>query len=254
MGRKLVKRQNRRKLISSIFSKNENAQNGAVEFEQCVQMLFKNRVQMVSPMLASRFMRDELLSLVGHHSKDCDVIIDLGSGWGRYSTLFADRFKGHKVYAGEISEGGRNVTKFINEQYNLGICSFQFDYQNWDGLNKILKKLADKRILIFSNHSIEQVTYLNKQLFYDILKSVKDVKFLHIEPVGWQVDQSKSILLQSTPPSDKLGPVGGYNKNFWIILKASEIGGKISSLAATINYIANDNLNNAGTKIVYEAS
>ena len=100
----------------------------------------------------------------------------------------------------------------------------------------------------------ENIANFNKQLFYDILKSVKDVKFLHIEPVGWQVDQSKSTLLHSTPPSDKLGPVGGYNKNFWNILKALEIEGKISSLAATINYIANDDLNNAGTKIVYEAS
>ena len=105
--------------------------------------------------------------------------------------------------------------------------------------------------MIFSNHSIEQVTYLQKALFDQILEQSQNIQFLHIEPVGWQVDQSSKALKHSTPPAKKLGEMGGYNKNLVWLVKALQMEGKIADLAIETNYVARHNIDNSGTKVSF---
>lgn len=218
-----------------------------------IDCVFHNKLQRVEAFSQSNIKRLFMLSLMQGFTQTETIIVDLGSGWGRYSTLFANNIGNAKIYSGELSESGRACTKLISEYFSLDIEDFYFNYQEWDGLLSIIRKHKDKQIVIFSNHSIEQVTYLNKQLFEDILSAGNDIQFLHLEPVGWQLVTEEDSLQFTKPPEKDLGENGGYNKNLTVILKMLQDEGKIFDLNFSLNHFALVNSRNCGTLISYRS-
>ena len=185
--------------------------------------------------------------LAPFYKKNC-ILLDLGSGWGRYSTLFASQFPNLKIFSGEISEAGRETTNKLSSKYDFNIKTFNFNYLDWNECIKIINDTSASNIIIFTNHSIEQVTYLNMDFFTDLCKIPKNIQFINIEPVGWQFRKSKF----STPPPKNIGENGGYNKNLSLILLRLE-SEKILKINKVIqNYFALGNVYNSGTLLSYE--
>lgn len=124
--------------------------------------------------------------------KNVTKIIDLGSGWGRYSILLSKEFPNSLIYSLENSEVGVECCNLIKKKYGLDnlICE-RFDYYEPDSLEKIAVVEKDT-LFYFSSFSIEQIPYINEKLFKIILKTeCSSICGFHIEPIGWQVNKKK---------------------------------------------------------------
>ena len=244
LKRKFINHNKLPKLFRNILFKyyNEIYQMPAMDY------LYEKKVQRISISeshnIKVKFFTDLLAPF---YRKNC-ILLDLGSGWGRYSTLFARQFPNLRIFSGEISEAGRETTNKLSSKYNFNIKTFHFNYLNWSECMKIIKDTSVSDIIIFTNHSIEQVTYLNMDFFTDLAKIPKKIQFINIEPVGWQFKKSKF----SRPPSKRIGENGGYNKNLSLILLRLE-SDKILKINKVIqNYFALGNIYNSGTLLSYE--
>ena len=178
---------------------------------------------------------------------DSPAIFDLGSGWGRYSILFAEKFPNCKIYAGELTESGRTTLNLIRDHFSLNINPFPFDYMNSSELIRLISHSTHSEYIIFSNHSIEQVTYLPGQMIEQILETGKRLIFIHVEPVGWQLESTAETII-NTPPS---GYKSYYNKNFLYLLDHFQQSGQIVELSVHPDYVAFGNIPNAGALIRY---
>ena len=140
-------------------------------------------------------------------------IIDLGSGWGRYSVLLAKLYPDKTVFSLENSDSGVRACMLLKEKYRLSnlICG-NFDYHDPIALEQYVTPLSQKQnAFFFSSYSIEQIPYLERRMFDIILKAeYNDVKCFHIEPIGWQIN--------SAPKNT----IGRYNNNLYPLLKNLE--------------------------------
>ncbi|QDV11931.1 hypothetical protein CA51_18070 [Rosistilla oblonga] len=252
-GRKAQAKSAMRGLFTNTASEN-TAASGAALHRNCIKFMHKGHVGDISPFSMCSLKRDRMLTLLSRFVKPGDAIVDLGSGWGRYSTLFAHRMRDVSIYAGEISEAGRATTKLISDHYSLGIGSFAFNYYEWNGLLSVLKECKRDRVVLFSNFSIEQATYINLDLYRDVLALGKQIQFVHIEPVGWQTLPSQDALRFSTPPARRLGPGQGYNKNLLVVVKKLADTDAIKDVNVEPNYIAFGNIRNSGTLLTFRSN
>lgn len=229
--------------------------NGDATVEQAFTFtwLFRGSEEQVSLVNANLLRREIYTGLIERHVDEGTAIIDLGSGWGRYSTLLASRFPGARVFSGELSESGRRVTQLLSERFDLGIHSFAFNYLDWGGLREVVERTEADRWVVFSNHSMEQVTYVDGGMFEFMLDASPDVRFLHVEPVGWQV-ASAGGESRCNAPKTSLGPHGGYNKNLiWIVQDLLQRG-RIHQLSVDVDHLAFGNPHNAGTKVEFRSA
>ena len=142
-----------------------------------------------------------------------DYIIELGSGWGRNIIPTCMHFPNTKTLCGEITEAGRSVTQKFIDNYNLNIETFEFNWCEPTSFINFLKHKAPKEIVIFSFHSIEQVTYMEIDNILKIIDLPIKMKWFHIEPCAFQLKV----------PSNN----SGWNQNYIPLLKELETTGKI---------------------------
>lgn len=199
---------------------------------------------------AIQLRKDTILETVRKYLGDSSLLIDLGSGWGRYSSLISAMEPGVSVVAAELSNSGRKSTELVAKHFGLNIETAAFDFYNWKSLLRKLQRAPHKYILVFSNHAIEQITYLDKRMFTDLLDLGKRICFVHIEPVGWQLGADERF---SRPPSRKLGAHGGYNKNFVPIVASLVEEGRVRLLDCAPNYFSTLKRHNTGTLLAFEA-
>jgi len=120
---------------------------------------------------------------------DTTAVMELGSGWG--SNLFqlylvrgATRSKRTIYYGGEYTREGQICSKFIaTRDEHLKFRAFNFDFRAPDVTFLCRQK---GHILLFTNHSIEQVDEINPDLFDQLREIANDVTVVHFEPIGWQ--------------------------------------------------------------------
>ena len=161
--------------------------------------------------------RDESLNI--NNINDYDLIIELGSGWGRNIFYYLSKYdlSNINIISGEYTESGCEAQKFIKNKFynknNLEI--YNFDYNNSDDFFKNINKKY-KNILVLTFWSIEQVTNLNDTFFKNILSIGDNITCIHIEPVGWQVSEN------SLMKENKSGYRHYYNKNLFNKLKELE--------------------------------
>lgn len=179
------------------------------------------------------------------------LIVDLGSGWGRYSIAFCAAFPGIEVVSGELTASGRRSTALVAEKAKLPITSVPFDYYAHANIIDVVAASPRRNVVVFSSHSIEQVPYLDRAMFDDFLAlEGKRVTFVHIEPVGWQIAGPANDADMSRPPNAADGPYGGYNRNLFLIMLTLAGEGKVVIERAEPYYFAAINTRNTGALIV----
>ena len=151
-----------------------------------------------------KYMGDKLL--------EYDAIVELGSGWGRnlFHYLSTYDLSNVDIYSGEYTESGMEAQKYLKDKFfcKANMSIFHFDYNDSDLFFQRLNKKYNK-ILYLTFWSIEQITYLNDKLFYNMLCSAENVSCIHVEPVGWQIT-AVSIMKENITGNRKY-----YNKNLY---------------------------------------
>jgi hypothetical protein len=167
--------------------------------------------------------------------------VDLGSGWGRNSIILANKFPEITFFSLENSEAGVECCKIIKNKYNLKnlICE-RFDYHEPQMLNKItVPKAHNEKVFYFSSYSIEQIPLLKKELFDIILNSpYSELKFFHIEPIGWQVENREKNTLSR------------YNNNLFSILQELKEQNLIEIVKVEVDVYGKQN--NPGTIVTWK--
>ena len=67
-------------------------------------------------------------------------------------------------------------------------------------------------------HGIEQIPYINEIFFENLLNLKNNFKFIHFEPIGWQISQSKSI----EGSFEKYALEDDYNRNLFELVSFLE--------------------------------
>jgi hypothetical protein len=194
--------------------------------------------------LKKNFLTKTLLSQI---NSSTDLIVEIGGGWGRnifslYMNLSKD-YPNIDFIMGEVSTSGQNVCSSIIKNYNLPIISTYFNYYDWENIINIIQQKKYKNICVFSNHSIEQIPYLEYKMFNDFLNlDVDSLKFTHIEPVGFQIEGGNP---QYTGASL-------YNQNLGSILLDLNEQNKIKLTNINPDYFAIGGWKNCGSLIQWE--
>lgn len=130
-------------------------------------------------------------------------IVELGSGWG--TNLFFLRAGSAapetEFVAFEYTATGREVTRMIAAiDPGMNLSALPFDYLNPD-FSALAVPLPT---VVFSNHSIEQITKLGRSVFDRLLALPELQRVVHVEPVGWQLaDETRAgaLLRHLLPPT-----------------------------------------------------
>lgn len=212
-----------------------------------IKIIYETNIRTVNIKEASFLKRQSVISSISSQiDNSTEVIIELGSGFGRnILTLYEEfhsKYPNIKYIAGEYTLAGQNVCDIIIEKYNLPIISLYFNYYDWKILYDFIIKNEYKNICFLTNHSIEQIPQLNLQLFKDLLK-LDNIKFTHIEPVGFQMEKGN--------PQYSGSPT--YNQNLVEVL----MNLKKENLIEIINYkpdwfCGDGGFNNVGSLIQWE--
>ena len=178
----------------------------------------------------AKYKKEKLNLVASKIHPEASCILDFGSGWGRYSVILADTHPNALVYSLEYSDAGVRACSKIKEKYNLkNLVCMSFDYHNPETLEHIvipeLEEHSHKRAFCFSSHSIEQIPNIKKSFFDIILRSsIQDIDFLHLEPVGWQVKNTKKTTISR------------YNNNLFSILRQLESEKKIKITDTLVDF------------------
>lgn len=160
-----------------------------------------------------QYCEDKIKLVVDEIPNDVDQIIDLGSGWGRYSVILSQLFPEKKIFSLENSDSGVECCKMLKEKYGLdNLHCHNFDYYQPDALRQhVSPHSKNQNVFCFSSYSIEQIPYLRSETFDIILNAgFNSVKFFHIEPIGWQVMGTRK------------NTINRYNNNLFPLLKEME--------------------------------
>lgn len=134
-----------------------------------------------------RYLEDNLIVeiVLGYVTEDIDMIVELGSGWGRnlFSIFARSKLNNIHYVACELTEAGRRATRALQDvAHGMQMTIRPFDFHNPDF--SFLE--SNPNVLFFSNHAIEQCTYLGHALFDCMLEKTNTCTGIHMEPIGWQ--------------------------------------------------------------------
>ena len=147
-----------------------------------------------------------------------DLIVDLGSGWGRHSISLSQNNPGFNIAAGELSEAGQSISKHFISKYDLNIESFCFNWQEHNSLINLLSRGNYKDVILFSVNTIEQIPFINIDLFIDLLNlPIERINMIHIEPINFQYENKPFPYITESH----------YNKNLKSVLDSLEKSKKI---------------------------
>tara|TARA_Y100000389_G_C17380314_1_gene474000 strand:+ start:14 stop:1240 length:1227 start_codon:yes stop_codon:yes gene_type:complete len=174
--------------------------------------------------------RSYAMDIINKGNYDC--IIEFGSGWGRNIFFFLDNnIKEIPIIAGEYTSGGLKLcNKIKNDNYSSkNIKIIHFDYNNYELFFENISLIKQfKNILCLSFWSIEQVPHIKKDFFYNLINLFENIRFIHHEPIGWQIDPKKALMKSTDRPN--------YNKNLWKVLQNLQDESKIKITNTIINY------------------
>lgn len=177
-------------------------------------------------------------SLINSYCQNIERVVELGSGWGVNLIALHSLAKNRRYIALEYTEAGREACRAISTFTSIPIEIHPFDY-HYPSLSHLRSK---EKTLIFTCHSIEQITYLNPHLFREIL-ALSPNYVIHIEPVGWQLHDTET-------PIRARCFANGYNKDLIEHLIKLEATEKIKIHSVVENFTA-VNLLNPSTAIVW---
>jgi hypothetical protein len=215
-----------------------------------VPFLYGGKVERISLRVLCLLRRQIFGAFPGPLQPGQTALFDLGSGWGRHALMFASANPGLAVHAGEISAAGRAVTQRLSGHFGIPVESFAFDYLDWQDMVARVAAAPEPEIVIFSSHAIEQVTFADLAMWERLATLPKRVRFVHLEPVGWQISANAGSPYSRPPKASK--PVNwGYNKNLIAIVDRLQDAGLITDLAVSPDQIAFGHTLNSGTLVTF---
>lgn len=211
------------------------------DFDKLKSLEMSNGYSPVYTSIFPQYYKDKI-SLVTDQIEDSTTqIIDLGSGWGRYSTILSQLYPNKTVFSLENSDSGVRCCMLLKEKYGLDnlVCG-NFDYHDPIALHQYVTPRSDNQnALCFTSYSIEQIPYLKRDVFDIILNAnYNEVKFFHIEPIGWQVNGARKNTLDR------------YNNNLYSLLKELEKQNLIEILKVEVDIYGKRQ--NPGTVVVWK--
>ena len=191
--------------------------------------------------LFSEYCMEKKNLLIEPEINEADVIVDLGSGWGRNAVFLAQKYPDKTIIALEYSDAGVSCTQFLAQKYGLdNIVTSLFDYYNPVALREVVfPQASNKKSAYFvSSYSIEQIPNLGESFISDIINSpFESVSFLHVEPIGWQVRK----VHKNTNPN--------YNNDLFSILEKMQRDSLIDIKKVEVDVFGD--VNNPGTKVFW---
>ncbi len=217
----------------------------------------------LSPRCIDTIARIAIADLVaGYCNADTKRIIELGSGWGAnlFYLWLGGAPRSAEYVAMEYTATGREATQLVGStEPQLALATRPFDYHRPD----LSEFRTGERTVVFTSHSIEQITHLGDALFEELLAIPGLDHVIHVEPVGWQLLAESAIdpLIRSlsyvVPPQLSLEidvrrrcRAHGYNKDLISKLRSLERAGRIRIERIEKNYIGPNPIN-PGTAIVW---
>lgn len=153
-------------------------------------------------------------------SERTDLVIELGSGWGRH-VLGAWLAGGPRdaLYIGaELTAAGREASEQLaGLDADLRFVSHAFDYHDPSSLRGLG---AFEEAVVFSVHSVEQIPRLHPRIPAAIAGLATSVRCLHFEPVSWQASAAPSA-----GTSRAYAEQNDYNRDLLEVLRAEEAAG-----------------------------
>jgi hypothetical protein len=188
----------------------------------------------------SEYISNKITSLITNKT---DCVIELGSGWGR--NIISNHLLNPEweLHGGELTDEGQKSLNYFIKKYNLSnVNSFYFNWCDVSSFYELFKDKEYKEIIIYSIHSIEQVSNLDVEQFRKILSLPFKIKFFHVEPCSWQW----------APPRK----INGWNENFKEVLDILEKENLIKSLNVDVNGCKLNLIGSGveGVSITYEKS
>jgi hypothetical protein len=138
-----------------------------------------------------------------------DCIVELGCGYGRrlFEIFYSGGPRDIPYFGGELTASGVAIAGEIAAlQPDMQTNFFRFDYLKPD-LSAIPRV---ERALVYTVHSIEQVTRIAPELFRVIAGIARHVTCIHLEPFGFQVKDQGPV----TQAQRRLMLETGWNLNF----------------------------------------
>lgn len=155
------------------------------------------------------------------------AVMELGSGWSDH--LFGLWLAGasHKIryLSCEITESGRRCAETLARLApRMKFRTFPFNYEAPDFTRQRDWLRADRKLVVFSSHSVEQVDTVSPDLLPQICALGDEVVGIHYEPVGWQMEGPDSPHRRAH--AERCREMK-YNTNFWIMLQEHARSGLI---------------------------
>lgn len=142
-----------------------------------------------------------------------DAVVELGSGFGEHliDLFYRGGPKNIPYYAAEYTKSGVDLAKmFVSLNPSLPLVPFYFDYKNPD-----LTAIKEKgRILVFTSHSIEQVTEISADLFSYLSGCADEVVCIHFEPFGFQIEDESEDKGEASKLQEVVFRSKDWNQNF----------------------------------------
>ena len=150
------------------------------------------------------------------------MVVELGSGGGM-NLLNLHLWGGPRVsyHALEPTESGRACTEILaalDPGLDLTTAPFDFEQPRYDALPR-----ADAHVLVFTVHSIEQVTEVPREAITGLFGLGTSVTGVHFEPVGWQVGPEHDGRGTSQAYADE----HDYTRNLVPALREAEADGRL---------------------------
>ncbi len=178
-------------------------------------------------------------------------IIELGAGWGK--NLFKLWLYGAPVDADycsyELTNSGRELFRKIatHAAPKMNLKTFEFDYYNAD-FSALTENIPT---VVFSHHSLEQITNIPQDLMERIAKIPGLTDVLHLEPVGfqwqddsWLAQKDLNLMAQIDSGNKKFAEKRQQNLDLYDVLSDLEKKGKIQ-ITEKKKYYCSTILNNA---------
>ena len=187
--------------------------------------------------------RDLILSVLRAACRpETGIVVELGSGSG-INLLNLHLWGGPRVpyYALEPTEQGRAcATLLAGLDDGLRLIAHPFDYESprYD-----LPRVG--HALVFTSHSIEQVTELPREVVTALFDLGESVTGVHFEPIGWQLREASA-----DDPARAWAEKKRYNRNLWALLSALEAEDELR-IVTVVPDIIGDNRRNASTLVVW---
>jgi hypothetical protein len=144
----------------------------------------------------------------------------------------------------EPTESGRGCTEILaalDPGLDLTTAPFDFEQPRYDSLGPV-----DGHVLVFTVHSIEQVTELPREAITGLFDLGASLTCVHFEPVGWQIVDEPDRAAHEYAVRQR------YNRNLWPLLQELEAARELN-VETVVPDLFGDKYKNPGTLIVWHA-